>query len=226
VNSTRRKTSCGRSADLNAAERVIGNCDHIVVQSAEIETAAYRLLALQSPVAADLRAVVCSMQNAVDADRMGALALHIAEVARRRHPRAAVPVEASCVIAEMSAIAVKISCAAKDVVASGDPAEAARLCCDDDKMDELHRDLFTVVMDQNWSHGSAALVDITLLSRYYERFADHAVDIGRRVAFQRTGRRLWSQRAVQTNLRVAWPAKAWSSDNTRFSPKFPLVGRV
>jgi phosphate transport system protein len=42
-------------------------------------------------------------------------------------------------------------------------------------------------MDHEWKHGVAAAVDVTLLGRYYERFADHAVEIGRRVIFQATG---------------------------------------
>jgi phosphate transport system protein len=54
-------------------------------------------------------------------------------------------------------------------------------------MDELHRYLFTVVMDRQWPHTVAIAVDVTLPSRYHERFADHAVEFGRRVIFQATG---------------------------------------
>lgn len=54
-------------------------------------------------------------------------------------------------------------------------------------MDELHRHLFTVLMDRGWKHGVAAAVDVTLLGRYYERFAAYAVEVGRRVIFQATG---------------------------------------
>jgi phosphate transport system protein len=55
-------------------------------------------------------------------------------------------------------------------------------------MDDLHRHLFTVLMDRQWKHGVAAAVDVTLLSRFYERFADHAVKIARPVIFQATGK--------------------------------------
>ena len=88
---------------------------------------------------------------------------------------------------EMGRIAVNIGQNAKDVVLSGDPDKAAQLDYEDDAMDELHRHLFTVVMDHEWPHPVATAVDVTLLSRYYERFADHAVEIGRRVIFQATG---------------------------------------
>jgi phosphate transport system protein len=73
------------------------------------------------------------------------------------------------------------------VVLNRDPLKAARIRQDDDAMDELHRHLFTVLMDQEWKHGVAAAVDVTLLGRYYERFADHAVQLARRVIFQTTG---------------------------------------
>ena len=88
---------------------------------------------------------------------------------------------------EMGRIAVNMSQHAKEVVLSADPGKAAKLADEDDAMDDLHRHLFTVVMDREWPHPIATAVDVTLLSRYYERFADHAVEIGRRVIFQATG---------------------------------------
>ena len=75
---------------------------------------------------------------------------------------------------------------AKDVVLAGNLDKAAQLAYDDDAMDEIHRHLFTI-LDRQWLHPVATAVDVTLLSRYYERFADHAVEIGRRVIFQATG---------------------------------------
>jgi phosphate transport system protein len=88
--------------------------------------------------------------------------------------------------AEMGRIAVNIGHDAKDVVLSGNPDKAAQLA-DDDAVDELHSQLFTIVLDPQWPHPVATAVDVTLLSRYYERFADHAVTVGRRVIFQATG---------------------------------------
>lgn len=174
-------------ADITLAETVISDHQSLVMQAAEAESHAFSLLALQAPVATDLRAVVGSMRNVADVDRMGALALHVAKTARRRHPAHAVPDNVSGYFAEMGTIAVDISNDSKDVVLSGDPDKAAKLASDDDAMDELHRRLFTVVMAATWPYSVATAVDVTLLSRYYERFADHAVEIGRRVIFQATG---------------------------------------
>lgn len=175
-------------ADLVMAEHVITDHEHLTRMQAAAEQAAFVLLARQAPVAGDLRVVVGSMQNVADAERMGALALHVAKIARRRHPVHAVPEEVNGYFAEMGRIAVELGNSAKEVVISRDPEEAAKIRRDDDAMDELHRHLFTVLMDKKWAHGVASAVDITLLGRFYERFADHAVEIGRRVVFEATGR--------------------------------------
>jgi len=73
------------------------------------------------------------------------------------------------------------------VLLTRDPDKAARIRQQDDAMDELHRQLFTELMDREWTHGVPAAVDVALLGRFYERFADHAVEVGRRVIFQATG---------------------------------------
>jgi phosphate transport system protein len=175
------------AADAALAERVIGGHDEMMFSVVQAEQAAFTLLALQAPVATDLRVVVASLRNVADADRMGALAMHVAKIVRRRHPAHAIPEEVNGFFAEMGRIAVDLGNTAKDVVQSGDPRKAAQLDLDDDAMDDLHRQLFGLLMDPEWKYGVAAAVDVTLLGRYYERFADHAVEIGRRVVFQATG---------------------------------------
>jgi phosphate transport system protein len=175
------------AADIVLAEIVISDHNNVAIQAAQTESEAFTLLALQAPVATDLRAVVSSLRNVADVDRMRALALHVAQTARRRHPAHAIPDNISGYFLEMGQIAVNIGRQAKDVVLSGDPAAAAKLADEDDAMDELHRHLFSVLMDKQWPHSVVTAVDVTLLSRYYERFADHAVEIGRRVIFQATG---------------------------------------
>ena len=183
-----RATQALLQADLMLAEQVITDHEQISAMSAHSEETAFVLLALQAPVAGDLRAVVSSIQIVADVDRMGALALHVAKIARRRHPQHALPEEVNGYFAEMGRVAVELGNAAQEAVVSRDPDMAARLREEDDAMDDLHRHLFTVLMDRDWKHGVAAAVDVTLLGRFYERFADHAVEIGRRVIFQATGK--------------------------------------
>ena len=183
-----RATQALLQADLMLAEQVITDHEQISAMSAHSEETAFVLLALQAPVAGDLRAVVSSIQIVADVDRMGALALHVAKIARRRHPQHALPEEVNGYFAEMGRVAVELGNAAQEVVVSRDPEKAARLREEDDAMDDLHRHLFTVLMNRDWKYGVAAAVDVTLLGRFYERFADHAVEIGRRVIFLATGK--------------------------------------
>ncbi|MFE3546035.1 phosphate signaling complex protein PhoU [Nocardia sp. NPDC059177] len=174
-------------ADLALAEQVIGEQDRISLMISEAEEKAFALLALQAPVAGDLRQVVSAIQIVGDVNRMGALALHVAKVTRRRHPNHALPESVNGYFAEMGRIAVSMGAGAKEVLETRDPERAAQLNQDDEAMDDLHRHLFTLLMDREWKYGVASAVDVTLLGRYYERFADHAVEIGRRVIFLVTG---------------------------------------
>ncbi len=182
-----RATQALLQVDLAVAEQVISDHDELVRMQTRAAEAAFELLALQAPVAGDLRLVFGSFQNVADAERMGALALHVAKIARRRHPNPALPEEVKGYFAEMGRIAIDLGNSAKDVVLSRDPKQAAQISKKDDAMDQLHQQLFSVLMDKEWKHGVAAAVDVTLLGRFYERFADHAVEIGRRVIFQATG---------------------------------------
>jgi phosphate transport system protein len=182
-----RATQALLQANLTIAETVIGDHERLVRMQTGAEEAAFVLLALQAPVATDLRTIVGSMQNVADAERMGGLALHVAKIARRRHPARTLPEQVNGYFAAMGRIAVDLGNSAKDVVLSGDPEQAAQISRDDVEMDQLHQQLFALLKDKEWAHGVAAAVDVALLGRFYERFADHAVEIGRRVVFQATG---------------------------------------
>ena len=141
-----RATQALLQADLLSAERVITDHDHLARMQTKAEEAAFILLALQAPVAGDLRMVVATMQNLANAERMGGLAVHVAKLARRRHPDHTLPEEVNAYFAEMGKIAVDLGNSAKDVVLSRDPEQAAQIRRDDDAMDELHRHLFTVLI--------------------------------------------------------------------------------
>jgi phosphate transport system protein len=195
-----RATQALLHADLAMAEQVISDHDELVRMQTRAAEAAFALLALQAPVAGDLRLVFGSFQNVADAERMGALALHVAKIARRRHPNPALPEEVKGYFAEMGRIAVDLGNSAKDVVLSRDPKQAAQISKKDDAMDQLHQQLFSVLMDNEWKHGVAAAVDVTLLGRFYERFADHAVEIGRRVVFEAKGKLPISEKADRSRF--------------------------
>ena len=143
---------------------------------------------------------------------MGALVLHIAQIARRRHPRHTLPDDVAGYFAEMGRIAVDLADNARQVIVSCDLGRARYIREADDAMDDLHRHLFTIMMDREWKHGTTAAVDVTLLGRYYERFADHAVEISRRIIFQATGQ-LPSPAPIVTPQRMPRSpglSRAWS----------------
>jgi phosphate transport system protein len=174
-------------ADLQAAESVISG-DAMIDQLYErIETDAFDLLARQQPVASDLRVIITSLRMVADIERMGDLALHIAKVARRRYPASAIPAELQATVLEMGQVAQRICAKCSSVIAGRDLTMAAELERDDDVMDDLHRRLFSVLLDEGWHGGIETAIDVTLCGRYYERFCDHAVSVARRVIFLVTG---------------------------------------
>jgi phosphate transport system protein len=174
-------------ADLSLAEQVIASHEQIAVMSRQAEETALRLLALQQPVAGDLRRLVCAIHIGADIERMGALAVHVARISRLRHPDCALPDDVRASFTEMGAGAVQLARTAREVLLSSDPEKASRMHKLDDAVDAEHRHLFTLLMDNKWQDGVCSAVDVALLGRYYERFADHAVEIGRRVVFEATG---------------------------------------
>ena len=183
-------------ADLELAEIVIDRDRELDRMRGWAEEAVMQLLALQAPVATDLRAALASLWMAADAQRMGTLAIHVAKAVRRRHPDSALTDAVRPVFEQMGTVAVALGQAAERCIADRDVALALTLDADDDAMDRLHRDLFAVLMSPTWSDGIPAAVDISLLGRFYERFADHAVAIARRVVFTVTGRNVGGDTTV------------------------------
>ena len=170
-------------ADVKLAEQVISEDEKLDTIQHDLEARAINLMARQQPVAQDLRILVTSLRMSADLERMGDLAHHIAKLARMRYPEVAVPAELVKTIESMGTTAVKIIEKSTHVIKTQDLQAAIELETDDDEMDKLHRALFVALLDDSWSHGIEAAIDMTLLGRYYERCADHAVSIARRVYF-------------------------------------------
>lgn len=206
-----RATQALLAADLPLASRAVSDQELIASVGDQARREAFVLLALQAPVARDLRAVIGSIQNVADVERMGALALHVAEIAARRYPHHALPEKVRETFAEMGRIAAELGHAAQQALLSTDPNAAAQIPLADDEMDRLHRHVFSVLLDGEWPHSAAATVDVTLLSEFYERFADHAVELARRVVFQATG--LFPSEHRDTHSQVFGSADAGPTDS-------------
>lgn len=183
----RQSTVALLEADVQLADRVIEGDKAIDARRNDLDARSVDLLARQAPVASDLRIVVASMRMSGDLERMGDLARHVAQVARMRYPEHAVPDELRPTFQEMGQIAETIVGRVADVIASQDLDEAQDIEQIDDRLDVLHREMFTKFAEGSWAHSTTSAVDIALLSRYYERFGDHAVTVARRVVFLVTG---------------------------------------
>ena len=182
-----RATTALLDADREIAESVITADERIDSLQRDLEERSLQLLARQQPVATDLRVVVTALRMSTSLERMGDLARHVAKLARLRHPEEVVPAEYRATILQMAQVAERIVTKAGSVIASRDVAMAAQLETDDDEMDLLHRSVFEQLMQHSGEHSTEVAVDLTLCSRYYERFADHAVSVAKNVVFLVTG---------------------------------------
>lgn len=176
------------SKNLPLAEEVISFDEKVDAVQHELDARIIDIIARQQPVASDLRALVAALRMSADLERMGDLADHVARVVRLRHPASAVPDQLLTFIESMGVTAEKIAVKTGVVISTRDTVLAAQLEKDDDEMDLLHRELITRLIAPTWEHGVETAIDLTLLGRYYERYADHAVSVARRVIFLVTGK--------------------------------------
>jgi phosphate transport system protein len=171
------------SADLNLAEEVIATDSKIDDYQHDLDTRIIDIIARQQPVASDLRALITALRMSADLERMGDLSHHIAKVARLRHPNSAIPNELVLAFTEMGHVAEKLSTKVATVITTRDTDMALQVEKDDDEMDDLHRKVITGIISNGPDITIESAIDLTLLGRYYERFADHAVAVARRVYF-------------------------------------------
>ena len=176
-----------QSADLALAEEVIAADVNIDDFQHELDARIIDIIARQQPVASDLRALVTAMRMSADLERMGDLAHHIAKVARLRHPDCAIPEALLLPFTEMGHVAEKLSIMVAGVITTRDTEMALQVEKDDDEMDDLHKKVISTIINQTSGLSIETAIDLTLLGRYYERYADHAVSVARRVYFLVTG---------------------------------------
>lgn len=171
------------TTDSGLAASVIDGHGDVRARQAAVDELALSLLAREQPVAGDLRAIVACLRMSVDLRRMGKLAVHIAEIARDRGTGARVPGPLWEIVRAMSDRALVLVAEAAHAVAAGNGAMAGFLEHDDDLVDRLQQDLSRGLLARTAGLGADAAVELALLGRYYERYADHAVAIGHDVAF-------------------------------------------
>ena len=183
----RRASDALLNADLGAAEAVISDDAKLDAMHEELEFKCLSLLALQAPVAGELRTVVSAIRVVFELARMGDLAAHVAKIARLRYPEKAIPADLEDNFRTMADTCVRMTQLAHDALRDGDAEAALQMAEIDHEMDELRRQHFAVVLGEDWGGTTAEAIDVALLGRYYERFADHTVAVARRVIYLLTG---------------------------------------
>ncbi len=171
------------SADLKLAEEVIATDAKIDDYQHDLDTRIIDIIARQQPVASDLRALITALRMSADLERMGDLSHHIAKIARLRHPNNAIPNDLVLAFTEMGYVAEKLATKVATVITTRDTDMALQVEKDDDEMDDLHRKVISGIITNGPGITVESAIDLTLLGRYYERFADHAVAVARRVYF-------------------------------------------
>ncbi|GIF24270.1 phosphate transport system protein [Actinoplanes tereljensis] len=183
----RKATTALLTADLKAAESVIERDVEVDRIYQQVETKVADTIARQAPVASDLRMVITALHISADLERMGDLAEHVAKTAQRRHPSPAVPAELRTVFKGMADVADQMAEKIADLLGKPEAEAAAALEAADDGMDDLERELFKILLNDDWPYGAETAIDGALLGRFYERYADHAVNIGEQLVFLVTG---------------------------------------
>ncbi len=178
----------GRLPILALAELVIARGDEMDARHHDVEQPCITLLALQAPVATDLRTVVATLHALGGLQRMGNLVQHTAKIARHTHPNLTVPDDLRPVIARMSLLACGLAQHAATAIEKLDPLSGDRLARATDEIDALFHQLLRTLFAESRSHGVEPAVHAALVGRYYERFADHAVAIAGQVCYLTTGR--------------------------------------
>ncbi|PJM73892.1 phosphate transport system regulatory protein PhoU [Bifidobacterium primatium] len=170
-------------SDVEAAQSVIDGDLEIDALETSVINQCVQLLAKQSPVATDLRVVVSTLRLASTFERMGDLARHVAEIARRTYPESALTPETREVFSQMQAFLDETTKKLITALDNRDEKLAEQLIIDDDKLDDLHHEVFDIVNGENWTGNTQQTIDVVLLGRFYERFGDHAVSVARRLVY-------------------------------------------
>ena len=175
------------NSDVALADEALALAAANEERSLDLDELVIRVLATQAPVARDLRILVSALRMSASLERMGALAGHIAAIARFRYPGSAVPESVRQIFNDMFRIDLELAGKAVELLRNTDVNLAREIQAQDESVDRLHRKVFDVVFAPNWSENAIYTVDVTLASRYFERFADHVVEISSKVSFLQTG---------------------------------------
>lgn len=165
------------------ARQVIAGDRVIDTMEVEIEEQCLSLLALQQPMARDLRLLVAAIKIANQLERVGDHAVNIAESAERLIESR--PITPEPEIVEMARVAREMLSESLEAFVRGDAAGGRAVCLRDDEVDALNRSMFRIMLTHMMEdpHSISAAMTLLLVSRNLERIADLATNIGEDVVF-------------------------------------------
>ena len=199
-----RSTDALLNYDLVEAQQIIDDDDDIDVAAIEIEERCQSLLALQQPMAGDLRQILAAMWITAELERTGGLACNICKGARRMFGTE-LPPKLRGLIGEMNEEAIRLIRLSVDSYSERDTALASALDDIDDRLDSLHRTFVKTLLEVSRTHDLDVqpAVQLALIARYYERIGDHAVNIGDRVRYMVAGVMPWRAGTARHRTRDA-----------------------
>ncbi|WP_285725440.1 phosphate signaling complex protein PhoU [Psychromicrobium xiongbiense] len=183
-------------ADVELAQEVIAADARIDFLQKDLDERAIDILALQGPVASDLRMIVGSLRMSASLERMGDLARHVAQLARLRFPAKVIPESLTATFDELASLDIQISRQVTELLETRELELVTAIVGANARINELHRSVFKAVSAPEWTHPASVTVDVTLASRYFERFGDHGVSVARKVSYLVTGQ--WQPESYTT----------------------------
>ena len=181
-----RATDILLTQDLSGAEEMIVADDAMDAACLALEQRCYRVLALQAPVASDLRQVVAAMRIIAEVERSADLSVNVCKAGRRMYGHT-LPPRIRGVIRRMAEQASRLFREANEAYVLGDAARAMAVADMDDLLDGLQSQFVTAIFESPDTIDLPTAVQLAVLARFYERIGDHAVTIGERVQYLVTG---------------------------------------
>ena len=183
-----RATAVLLDGDLEGADYLIRGDDEIDARSLDLEELCYRIIALQAPVATDLRQVVALLRMVADVERSGDLAVNLCKAARRIYGHPLDP-KLRGIISAMGTQAEQLYNSAIEAFSANDLAKASAIDDMDSYLDGLQKQFVQAIFE---SHAGGRIdlqvaVQLAMVARFFERIGDHAVNIGERVRYVISG---------------------------------------
>ena len=205
--------------DLAEAQQIIDDDDYIDVAAIEVEEKCQSLLALQQPMAGDLRQILAAMWITAELERTGGLACNICKGARRMFP-AELPPKLRGLIAEMSEEAIRLIRLSVDSYSEHDAGLASALDDIDDRLDSLHRVFVRNLLEVSRAKDLDVqpAMQLALIARYYERIGDHAVNVSDRVRYMVSGVMPWRGKMTRHPTREVPAVQQLAPDPAEMSP--------